>query len=79
MNKKKRNQLNFRWLHLKVTTEGFEPPTLRAEIWYSIQLNYAAKLFQIFDFRFQIAMSMESEIYILKSEIKIMLMTSLLP
>ena len=27
---------------LKVTAKGFEPPTLRAEIWYSIQLNYAA-------------------------------------
>ena len=25
-----------------VTQGGFEPPTLRAEIWYSIQLNYWA-------------------------------------
>ena len=34
-----------------VTAEGFEPPTLRAEIWYSIQLNYAVRLFTIFDIR----------------------------
>ena len=27
---------------LFVTQGGFEPPTLRAEIWYSIQLNYWA-------------------------------------
>lgn len=29
---------------LVVTAEGLEPPTLRAEIWYSIQLNYAASM-----------------------------------
>ena len=34
-----------------VTAAGFEPATIRAEIWYSIQLNYAA----IFDFRFRIS------------------------
>ncbi len=28
-----------------VTAEGFEPSTPRAEIWYSIQLNYAAYCF----------------------------------
>ena len=27
---------------LKVTQKGFEPLTVRAEIWYSIQLNYWA-------------------------------------
>lgn len=30
--------------YLIVTARGFEPLTLRAEIWYSIQLNYAAFL-----------------------------------
>lgn len=27
---------------VSVTPGGFEPPTPRAEIWYSIQLNYGA-------------------------------------
>ena len=43
--KKKSNQHKIRWLlFIYVTPEGFEPSTLRAEIWYSIQLNYGAKI-----------------------------------
>ena len=30
------------WFYSLVTTEGFEPSTLGAEIRYSIQLNYVA-------------------------------------
>ena len=41
--KKNGTSLSFLDLSQEVTAGGFEPPTLRAEIWYSIQLNYAAE------------------------------------
>ena len=37
------SELDLTWsFYFLVTQGGFEPPTLRAEIWYSIQLNYWA-------------------------------------
>ena len=40
--RKTKNHARWRGFVLDVTQGGFEPPTLRAEILYSIQLNYWA-------------------------------------
>lgn len=42
------------WVYSLVTTEGFEPSTLGAEIRYSIQLNYVANYKRKYSSKFKL-------------------------